>query len=63
MKTEALLIYFIGVAMGTLLGFSIYRKDYGNGYNKGYKLGYNDSKLIYECDHDRAECEIIKDTL
>lgn len=28
-----------------------------------YKQGYHDAKLIYECDHDRTECEILKDTL
>ena len=28
-----------------------------------YQSGYKDAKLIYECDHDRAECEIIKDSI
>lgn len=28
-----------------------------------YKQGYRDAKLLYECDHDRTECELIKDTL
>lgn len=31
--------------------------------NKSYESGYKDAKLIYECDHDRTECEILKDTL
>lgn len=32
-------------------------------YNKGYSVCYKRAKLIYECDHDRTECEILKDTL
>lgn len=28
-----------------------------------YKKGYHDARTLYECDHDRTECEILKDTL
>lgn len=28
-----------------------------------YKQGYHDARTLYECDHDRTECEILKDTL
>ncbi len=28
---------------------------------QSYKSGYHDARLIYECDHDRSECEMLNE--
>lgn len=28
-----------------------------------YKQGYHDARTLYECEHDRTECEILKEEI
>lgn len=35
------------------------KSEYNRGHDVGYEKGYHEAKLIYECDHDRSECEIL----
>lgn len=30
---------------------------------EGYNKGYHDARTLYECDHDRTECEILKEEI
>lgn len=43
--------------IGMSAGFNLAEDD------TSYKQGYHDARTLYECDHDRTECEILKDTL
>lgn len=38
-------------------------RNASNNEKELYKQGYHDARTLYECDHDRTECEILKDTL
>lgn len=34
---------------------------YKKGIKQGYSDGYKKARLLYECDHDKAECEILNE--
>ena len=42
-----------------ILEVSNSKTEYKRGHDSGYKKGYHDAKLIYECEHDQTECEIL----
>lgn len=56
---------FVIVLLSIALIGTIAKKEMDSGklYKKAYSSGYKRAKLLYECDHDRTECELIKDTL
>lgn len=65
MKIEDYAIIAILLCLQVFLNAEAF-KDITESKNKEtgeYQQGYKDAKLIYECDHDRTECEILKDTL
>lgn len=64
MKTMFLPITLCGMLFILFVGcVVIYFKEEKSTYRLGYESGYKDAKIIYECDHDRSECEIIKDSI
>lgn len=53
-------IFFVLSVSGLILKAMSEPSDKKSDYDKGYDEGYRKAKLIYECDHDRVECEILK---
>lgn len=51
-------VAFLVFGLFTGLGMS---KD--TAYKQGYSKGYHDARILYECEHDNAECEILKEEI
>lgn len=65
MKNESVLLAVICIfvatiflTMGLFVGYDAGMRE-NEPYKKGWKQGYHDARLIYECDHDNTECEIL----
>lgn len=62
--------WFIGVVIAIIIVSAylvtqsvIIIRNSSDNEKEAYNSGYHDARTLYECDHDRTECEILKDTL
>lgn len=62
--------WFIGIVIAIIIVSAylvtqsvIIIRNAGKNEKELYNKGYHDARTLYECEHDRTECEILKDTL
>ena len=56
-----IVIATVFMCFGLFIGLDAGRNEGKQLNDAYYENGYKKAKLIYQCDHDKAECELLKD--